>query len=110
MSLTIGVDIGGTKVAAGIVDKDGRILAEERESTPAGDAEAVVAMIVAVIERLRAREDIEGGGRQEIEAVGLAAPGFVDETRSVVRLAPNIKGWRDRPLKHEIEAATGLPT
>jgi glucokinase len=109
MSLTIGVDVGGTKVAAGIVDEDGRILAEEREKTPAGDPEAVVATIVEVIQRLRGRQDVEGRDGRDIEAVGLAAPGFVDETRSMVRLAPNIKGWRDRPLKRDIEDATGLP-
>src|SRR3712207_4211615 len=109
MSLTIGVDVGGTKVAAGIVDEGGRILATEREETPAGDPDAVVATIVEVIQRLRGRQAVEGRDGRDIEAVGLGAPRFVDETRSIVRLAPNIKGWRDRPLKKDIEAATGLP-
>ncbi len=100
MALTIGVDIGGTKVAAGVVDDHGTILAEERRDTPATDADAVVETIVGAIDSLRAKHDVS--------AVGLAAPGFVDETRSVVRLAPNIPGWRDRHLKADVEQATGL--
>lgn len=108
MTLTIGVDVGGTKVAAGVVDEEGRILAEERRETPAQDADAVVDTIVAVIEELR--KGVEGSYRPaDIEAVGLAAPGFVDETRSIVRLAPNIRGWRDRALKFDVQEATGLP-
>jgi glucokinase len=101
MALTIGVDVGGTKVAAGVVDDDGVILADERRETPARDSEAVIATICAVVEQLRSR--------YEVEAIGLAAPGFVDETRSIVRIAPNIPGWRDRPLKRDIETLIGLP-
>jgi glucokinase len=101
MRLTVGVDIGGTKVAAGVVDEQGKLLAEERRDTPARDPDAVVATIVGAIQALREEH--------EIEAIGLAAPGFVDESRAVVRIAPNIPGWRDRPLKADVEAQTGLP-
>ncbi|MDP9417415.1 MAG: ROK family protein, partial [Actinomycetota bacterium] len=100
MAPTIGVDIGGTKVAGGVVDDNGEILAEERRDTPATDADGVVETIVAVIDTLRSKH--------EVEAVGLAAPGFVDEGRALVRIAPNIPGWRDRPLKADVEQATGL--
>ncbi|MDP9394917.1 MAG: ROK family glucokinase [Actinomycetota bacterium] len=100
MALTIGVDVGGTKVAAGVVDDNGELLAEVRRDTPATGSGAVVDTIVAVIEELRLR--------YAVTAVGVAAPGFVDETRSVVRIAPNIPGWRDLPLRVEIEKATGL--
>jgi glucokinase len=112
MSLTIGVDVGGTKVAAGVVDGEGRVLAEERRDTPALDADAVVETIVGVIEALRERGKAPDAGYRpdDIEAVGLAAPGFVDETRSIVRLAPNIRGWRDRALKFDVQEAIGLPT
>jgi glucokinase len=101
MGLTVGVDIGGTKVAAGVVDEQGKILAEERLDTPARDADAVVTTIVGAIQTLRKQ--------YPVEAVGLAAPGFVDEARAVVRIAPNIPGWRDRPLKADVESRTGLP-
>src|SRR3954468_2251393 len=101
MGLTVGVDIGGTKVAAGVVDDSGHLIAEERRETPARDPDAVVTTIVAAIQALRERHDVQ--------AIGLAAPGFVDESRAVVRIAPNIPGWRDRPLKADVERQTGLP-
>ncbi|MBA2767696.1 MAG: ROK family glucokinase [Sporichthyaceae bacterium] len=101
MSLTIGVDIGGTKVAGGVVDEDGTILAKHRLSTPARDAVATTEAIVAVIETLRAQH--------EVEAVGVAIAGFVDATRSIVYFAPNLLGWRDGPLRVEVEKRIGLP-
>ena len=50
MTLTIGVDIGGTKVAGGVVDPQGRILEQHRIITPARDAQATTDAIVRVIE------------------------------------------------------------
>jgi glucokinase len=102
LTLTIGVDIGGTKVAGGVVDADGRILEQHRVTTPARDAEATTDAIVQVIEALRA-------GHDEIEAVGLGIAGFVDAARSVVYFAPNLLGWRDGPLREEVEKRVNLP-
>jgi glucokinase len=102
MSLTVGVDIGGTKVAGGVVDDEGRILTQHRVSTPARDAAATTDAIVSVIDTLRA-------AHADIEAVGLGIAGFVDAARSVVYFAPNLLGWRDGPLRAEVEARVGLP-
>ena len=102
MTLTIGVDIGGTKVAGGVVDPAGRILEQHRVTTPARDAQATTDAIVKVIEELRSRHD-------DIEAVGLGIAGFVDAHRSVVYFAPNLLGWRDGPLREEVEKRIGLP-
>ena len=102
MTLTIGVDIGGTKVAGGVVDHKGRILEQHRVTTPARDAKATTDAIVAVIEELRLRHD-------DIEAVGLGIAGFVDANRSVVYFAPNLLGWRDGPLREEVEKRVNLP-
>lgn len=102
MSLTIGIDIGGTKVAGGVVDEAGTILAKHRVATPARDAAATTDAVVDVIETLRAQHDVE--------AVGVAIAGFVDATRSIVYFAPNLLGWRDGPLRAEIEKRVGLPT
>jgi glucokinase len=100
MALTIGVDIGGTKVAAGVVDEEGVILTRLRHDTPAADSAAVVEVIVALITELAAAH--------EIEAVGLGAPGFVDAGRSTVLFTPNLL-WRDEPLRERIEKRCGLP-
>ena len=102
VTLTIGVDIGGTKVAGGVVDAGGRILEQHRVTTPARDAEATTDAIVRVIEELRSRHD-------DIEAVGLGIAGFVEAARSVVYFAPNLLGWRDGPLREAVEKRVNLP-
>jgi glucokinase len=101
VTLTIGVDVGGTKVAGGVVDEDGTIVAETRVRTPALDADATTEAIVSVIETLRADRDVS--------AVGVAIAGFVDATRSRVYFAANLRGWRDEPLRTVVEARVGLP-
>ncbi|MCA2226851.1 ROK family glucokinase [Nonomuraea aurantiaca] len=98
--LTIGVDIGGTKVAAGVVNDDGEVIAHALKPTPADQPEQVAATVAEVV-----RELAQG---REIEAVGVGAAGFVDETRSVVRFAPNL-AWREEPLQKKISGLVGLP-
>ena len=100
MGLTVGVDIGGTKVAAGVVDASGRIVEKLRRATPAASPSRTAEVISeAVIELL---------GRHDAEAVGLGAAGFVNEIRSTVVFAPNL-AWRDEPLQRKVEQAVGLP-
>lgn len=99
--LTIGVDIGGTKIAAGVVDGEGAILAKVRFETDPEDLSALDASIVAAVADLRMSYDVS--------AVGLAAAGFIAPTRDVVSFAPNI-AWRDYPLGRNIGRACGLPT
>ncbi|WP_188192880.1 ROK family glucokinase [Nonomuraea sp. SYSU D8015] len=98
--LTIGVDIGGTKVAAGVVDDQGKIVAHTLRPTAADRPDLVAETVSDVVRELSA-------GR-EIEAVGVGAAGFVDETRSMVRFAPNL-AWRDEPLQKKISGLVGLP-
>lgn len=100
MTLTIGVDIGGTKVSAAVVDEDGTLVAHTRRDSPADDAAAMRAATIDVIEEL-ARD-------HSVEAVGVGAAGWIDPGRSTVLFAPNI-AWRDEPLREHISAATGLP-
>jgi glucokinase len=100
VAVTLGIDVGGTKIAAGAVDDDGSVIQEERRQTPARDAAATRAAIVDVIREL--------AGRHEIAAVGIGAAGFVDVTRSNVLFAPNV-AWRDEPLRSAVEAQVDLP-
>ena len=102
--VTIGVDVGGTKVAAGIVTADGRILVKTRRDTPPKNAAGTLAAIVDAIEELRAHE--QGAG---VQAVGIGAAGFVDERRSRVLFAPNVADWRNEPLASEVMARVDLP-
>lgn len=96
----VGLDIGGTKISAGVVDGTGRILARSRRPTVADDAAAIEADVVALVAELSVDFPIE--------AVGVAAAGLVDADRSTVRFAPNI-AWRDRPLGAHLSEALGLP-
>src|SRR5690625_5783873 len=79
---TIGVDIGGTKIAAGVVDPDGKILDRVRIDTPKADKQAVESAVVTAIKKLTAKH--------EVEAVGLAPAGFVDADRARGLFAPNL--------------------
>jgi glucokinase len=98
MSLTIGVDVGGTKVAAGVVDQHGKIVEKLKRSTPAARPDDTADVIAdAVLELL---------DRHDVDAVGIGAAGFVDETRSTVLFAPNL-AWRDEPVKARVEKRIG---
>lgn len=93
--MAVGVDVGGTKLAAGLVAADGSILARAREDTPARDPEAVVELIATVARRLAA-----DAGAATLP-VGVGAAGIVDLDGSV-RYAPNLD-WSDYPLRSELE-------
>lgn len=101
MDLTIGVDIGGTKVAAGVVDLDGKILAVAKRETPASDPQATEDVIAAVVLELAERY-------AEVSAVGIGAAGYIDAKRATVLFAPNL-AWRNEPIKADIEKRVGLP-
>jgi glucokinase len=100
MSLTIGVDVGGTKVAAGVVDEDGRVVAKLRRPTPSSDQGRTADTIAAVVTELLSRH--------EIEAVGLGIAGLVDQARENIVFAPNL-AWRDEPVKKAVEDRLGIP-
>jgi glucokinase len=100
VGLTIGVDIGGTKVAAGLVDEQGGIVASARRDTPSHDPAKIEMLIADVVRELQATHDVE--------AVGIGAAGFVDAARSTVVFAPNL-AWRDEPLRGNLEKRCGLP-
>ncbi|QLH21236.1 ROK family glucokinase [Streptomyces sp. Rer75] len=99
MGLTIGVDIGGTKIAAGVVDEEGSILETSKVSTPP-TPEGVVDAIADAVRKVSAGHDVE--------AVGIGAAGYVDDKRATVLFAPNIN-WRHEALKDKVEQRVGLP-
>ncbi|MET0992212.1 MAG: ROK family glucokinase [Lacisediminihabitans sp.] len=95
----IGIDIGGTKIAGAVVTESGEIIAEDRLPTPSGDSEAIVDAVVSMVERLAIGHDIA--------AAGVAAPGFIDTTQSIVYYTPNIS-WRHEPLRERLLARLDL--
>jgi glucokinase len=100
MGLTIGIDVGGTKIAAGVVSEDGTIGARAYRDTPADSVDATAAAICAAAAELIAGHDVE--------AVGIGAAGFVSSDRSTVLFAPNL-AWRDEPLGQRVAATLNVP-
>ena len=100
MDLTIGVDVGGTKIAAGVVDPDGTIVDRRRTTTPADTADALDQGILEVVRALCADHKVAG--------IGVAAAGFVDEHRATIRFAANLP-WRDHPLRDILSRLVSIP-
>jgi glucokinase len=106
VSLAIGVDVGGTKVAAGVVDSRGRILAKLKRPTPAASPPRTEQVIADVVTELLAAHEVAAIGADEVVAIGLGAAGFVDSERATMLFAPNL-AWRGEPLKQRVEERLG---
>jgi glucokinase len=100
MALAIGVDIGGTKVAGGVVDESGGVLALVRRPTPSDDVGETEAVIAAVVAELAARYDVV--------AVGIGAAGWIGNDRATVLFSPHL-AWRNEPLREALVDRIGLP-
>ncbi|MDH6706815.1 glucokinase [Kitasatospora sp. MAA19] len=99
---TIGVDIGGTKVVAGVVDGEGKVLEKLRTDTPhkSKSAKVVEDVIVELV--------LELADRHDVHAVGIGAAGWVDADRSTVLFAPHLN-WRGEPLKQALSERLRFP-
>ena len=94
----LGIDIGGTKMAAALVSADGTILTADRIATPSGDADRVFAALGELIERVR--------GDADPLAVGIGSAGPLDQQHGLVSPV-NIPGWRNFPIVDQVRALTG---
>jgi glucokinase len=98
----IGIDIGGTKIAAGVVASDGMIIENTLIPTPQhDDGPAVLRSLLSLIGEMRARHEC-------VQAIGVGAAGLVDWPDGQVRWAPNIS-YRELPLQELLRHHTGLP-
>ena len=100
MSLSIGVDVGGTKIAAGVVDEEGNVLEALRRSSPAKERAAIIDMIVAVTAELAARH--------KTASVGIGAAGFVSSDRSTIAHGTNLD-WTGLNLGQAVSGRVDLP-
>jgi glucokinase len=100
VTLAIGIDIGGTKVAAGVVDEAGEVLAEARRRTPSQDPAHIADVVVEIVGQLRSEH--------EVAAVGIGAAGFVDSERATVLFAANLP-WRHTPIRADISNRLDIP-
>jgi glucokinase len=101
LTLTLGVDVGGTKIAAGLVAADGALVSVVRRDCPASDPEAIADSIADVVAELSAGRDVV--------ALGLAPAGWLDLERAEVMYAPNL-AWRAEPLRQLVQQRVAMPT
>jgi glucokinase len=103
----LGIDIGGTKLAAGIVDLSGRILARAEIPTLAAEGpERVLDRIVWLSQSVR---ESPAAVSCRIERIGIACAGPLDRQTGLILNPPNLPGWVRVPLVERIEVALGLP-
>lgn len=100
MGLAIGVDVGGTKIAAGVVDESGAVVDQVRVPTPTEDAEALRATI--------ARLALDLARAHDVVAVGVGAAGFVNKARNGLHFSAHID-WGTDPVAGPLQEAVGMP-
>src|SRR3954452_14096312 len=98
--LTVGIDIGGTKVLGAVVDSTGSVVAVDRRPTEGHDVRKVEDTIVDLVGSFAEQYDVA--------AVGIGAAGFVDVTRTVVMFSPHLD-WRREPLRARIAERVRIP-
>jgi glucokinase len=102
MNLRLSLDIGGTKIAAGLVDADGTLVHHARLPTPDGDAEAVWTVVDTLVTEALA----EAGGH--VRGVGISSAGPIDLPTGTVSPI-NITEWRRFPIVERVSTLTGAP-
>jgi len=105
----VGVDVGGTKVAAGLVDSSGKITRQTRTPMVATDAVAGLAAVTSAMGAVYSAADLSPQLKSSISGVGICAPGPLNPQTGVIINPPNLPGWRNFPLAAEISKAYSLP-
>lgn len=105
--LIIGIDVGGTKVAGGLINKKAKLLRSLTVPTEADKGfEASFSQILGVIEQMVNF----AGGRERIRGIGICAPGPLNPRTGMVLNPPNLPGWKNIKLTKRIEDRFKLPT
>lgn len=106
-SIYLGVDIGGTKVAAGLVDSRGNILFKCRIPMPGRGSEAEA--LSAVDQVIAAVLDSKPRPRKSIAGIGISSPGPLDPRKGVIINPPNLPCWRNFHITKKLKAAAHFP-
>jgi glucokinase len=105
----IGVDVGGTKVAAGLVNSSGEISHHTRIPMVATDGAAALKAVISAIESVRTEAEHDPEGQSLISGIGICAPGPLNPHTGVIVNPPNLPGWRNFPLACEITKLYKVP-
>ena len=103
----LGVDLGGTKIAAALATTQGEIVARGRSPTLAQDGpDAIIESICATINEVLSAKALEPS---RLLGIGIAAAGIIDSANGKVIFSPNLPGWHEIPLRDAIEQQFGVP-
>jgi glucokinase len=103
----VGVDLGGTKILSGVFKKSLECVGTAKFSTKAErGVDAVIERIAHCVENAVDEADL---ALKDVAGVGIGAPGAVNFDAGTVIFAPNLKGWKDVPLKKALEKLLGVP-
>ncbi len=102
----LGIDLGGTKILAGVVDSTYGVRGRAKRSTPSGQGEQ--AILDALVECAREALTVAGVETGQLAGIGVGAPGTLDLDNGVIRLAPNLS-VRDFPLASRLGEVLHLP-
>ncbi len=100
--LSVGIDIGGTKILGALVDERGQILYEAKVPSPAQDPDLMVTTVVDLI------KDVASHAPSEVVGAGVAAAGFIDANQSTILYAPNLN-WRNEPFRDRLQVHLEMP-
>jgi glucokinase len=103
----VGVDLGGTKILAGIFSHSLELIGTAKVSTKSQrGVEKVVERIARCVQDAVDEADLS---MKHVAGVGIGAPGSVDFDTGTVVFAPNMEGWKEVPLKKDLEKLLGVP-
>jgi glucokinase len=103
----IGIDLGGTKILAAVIDAQGNVLGTGKKSTQAEKGpDAVIERIEKTMEEAMAEAKVK---KERVAAIGIGAPGVIDSARGVVRHLTNLPGWRDVELAKALRRWHNVP-
>ncbi|WP_457965557.1 ROK family protein [Arthrobacter sp. D1-29] len=94
MTCSLGVDIGGTKIASAVLDRDGTVLDVHTTPTARG-GDVILGQVAAIVNGVAAKHDLSG--------IGIAVPGDVNPSTGIIRSAPNI-GWSDLDIAEHVRS------
>ena len=98
--LSIGIDVGGTKILGGVVDLSGNIIERLRVDTPKQGGDSLTTAIAQVASEL--------ANKHNVKRIGISAAGFVSSDRKTMLATPNISGWNGLNLQQALQDKTGL--
>jgi glucokinase len=103
--LSLGIDLGGTKILTAVATAQGKMLSRDHSVTPAKKGQEAV--VRSILESIGRALEQAGIAAPQLSAIGVGAPGLSNPETGILFTSPNLPGWRDVPLRDIIEKELG---